>query len=325
MTNSKVMISVVTWNSAADVARCLQAVFAGVQVEFNVVVVDNASTDETLKALEPFVSRLTLIRNHNNRGFAGAHNQAIKEAARQGVDYVLILNPDTVVAPDYLARLVEFLDNQSDAASVGGTLWYENEQGERVVDTAGLVLKRTRQIKERLSGVKLDRVTKEPSEVFGISGAAVIYRVAALEQVKFQEQYFDESFFAYKEDVDLAWRLCLRGYTAWHVPEALSWHRRYLNNTRSREARSLIVRRLSYKNQLLMLIKNEQWGNLWRDGWLIFAYEFAKFIYLLTREPATLSVLAVFIRQLPRALAWRRFMKKHRVLTAKQLRIWISR
>src|SRR5690242_10331852 len=100
----KVTVTVVAYNSCAYISRCLDAVLRQSGVDLEIIVVDNASSDGTLEALDRFRGRIRLIRNTRNAGFAVAQNQAI--AAGSG-EWVLALNPDVLLEPDFARQLVE--------------------------------------------------------------------------------------------------------------------------------------------------------------------------------------------------------------------------
>ena len=320
---SKIFINIVTWNSGRDIKNCLTAVFNQRDVDFDVLIIDNASTDDTIKIVTTFFGRqFNLVKNNQNLGFAGAHNLGIDFARRRGAEYVLALNPDVTLTPNFLAELASFIKHHQTAASVSGTLL--NAFNPKLVDSTGLRLLRSRQVVERHAQSPLSAVNQTPVEVFGVSGAAALYRLSALTSIALNNEFFDEDFFAYKEDADLAWRLRLRGWSAWHVPSATATHRRAVARQSQRRQRGLLINRLSYKNQLLMIIKNEQSANFWRDGFFIIGFELAKLFYLLWREPLTLVSLKDFARQLPRTIVKRRENLSVNASSPKMIRLWIS-
>lgn len=171
------------------------------------------------------------------------------------------------------------------------------------------------------------------TEVFGVSGAAPLYRREALRAVSPDGRVLDEDFISYKEDVDLAWRLRLAGYRACVVPTAVAYHDRSLVNDPS--FRTLYKRRASWArdhrvyswvNHLATLIKNEAALNVIPDLPWILWYEMKKFGYLLVFDPVTL-ILAIkrFGTLLPRWYARRRELKPTRVVKASQLRSWFDK
>src|SRR5204863_6092868 len=133
------------------------------------------------------------------------------------------LNPDTVLDPAFISELVLALDTRPDAASASGKLL---RMDGKTLDSTGIVMLREQR--------HLDRGADQPDtgqfekfeEIFGPSGAAAMYRRKALDDAAIDGQYFDEDFFAYREDADLAWRCRLLGWTSIYVPTAVAQHRR---------------------------------------------------------------------------------------------------
>lgn len=126
-------------------------------------------------------------------------------------------------------------------------------------------------------------------------------------------EIFDSTFFSYKEDVDLAYRLRASGWGAYCVPAARAWHDRTAGVHRTRRQRSVFERRLSWRNHLLMLIANEHPRTFARDWWRIIGYELGKLAYILACEPGTLRAIPQLLHLLPAALRKRkRVMETYR-------------
>lgn len=149
-------------------------------------------------------------------------------------------------------------------------------------------------------------------DVFGISGACLMIRRQALEDIRFKDEYFDDTFFAYKEDIDVAWRLQRRGWKAWYEPSLRAFHHRHIKGitaasdvliARNHRSRSSHMSYLSYRNHWLMLLKNERWTTWWRDGLWILWYEWKKFCFMLFTSPSS-------IRAIPDALRLSRLMRQ---------------
>lgn len=282
MTNL-VTVGLVTWNSAGCLPECLTALTRQSHPAVELVVVDNASTDDSAGQAAALFPAARLIQNDQNRGYAGAHNQAL--ALAHGA-YYLALNPDVVLEPGYLAALAAALDRRPACGSAGGKLLLEPGR----LDSTGLFIDRRRRQFLRGHG-ELDRGQYDQAgAVFGVDGAAPLYRRAMLADVQFAGQAWDETFFAYKEDVDLAWRARLLGWGAWYEPAARAKHTRTFRPGR-RERGSAFTRRLSVRNRYLLLLKNET-AVAWRRDWpAILTYDALILAYLLIREPASLAGL----------------------------------
>jgi GT2 family glycosyltransferase len=302
--NSTVSVCIVTYNSATDIEDCLHAVQKQSFSALRTIVVDNASTDRTREIVAKFGDSVQLIVNTVNNGFAGGQNQAI---AMAGSDYVLVLNPDVVLESDYISSLVAFMDKHPQVGSATGQLVLADRPDR--MDSAGLALRLDRNAVDLAAGEPVSSWT-ESREVFGVSGAAAFYRMRMIEEVSYDGQFFDETYFAYKEDVDVAWRARHLGWSPWSVPEAKAKHRRGWQR-KNRQSIPLFVRRHSYQNRFYTLFKNEplSW-RLFGTIPIILAVEAAKLGYILVRERGLLASWPVIFRKLPAMLRKRRWMNR---------------
>jgi GT2 family glycosyltransferase len=248
-----VSIVLVTWNSAPYLRRCLEGIRHQTHEPIELIVVDNASADDSVA----LVGAAQVIRNDTNRGFSAAVNQALRVAKGE---LVLLLNPDCHLASDYVARLEAVLRDDVGAAT-GLLIRAEGFEIERteVIDSAGIRMTRSGRHLDIEQGVPLaESKMKNPEiqEVFGVSGAAAMYRVDFLRDVAIDGEVFDEDFFAYREDADLAWRGRLFGWRAVCVRDALADHvRRVTPQTRGELSASINMH--SVKNRFLLRMKNE--------------------------------------------------------------------
>jgi len=246
----RVLACVVNWNTAGHLPGVLDALAAQTHPDLEVVVVDNASADGSADVVRRH-GGARLVANPVNRGFAGAANQGVAMARAAGADAFLVANPDALPAPDYLARAVAALAPDGRRASIQGKLLRTGPGN--LVDTNGHLAFRTRLFRNRGEGQPDDGRWDTPGEVFGTSGALALYRVAALDDVAVDGEVFDEDLFAFWEDVDLDWRLALRGWSAWYAPEARALHERGGAGPR----RSAVVERLNFVNRFHVVLKND--------------------------------------------------------------------
>src|SRR5262249_54736082 len=189
---SRVAVNIVTFNSAGDIAACLESLGRQTFRDFEIHILDNASADDTLKVIEPFDVRY-LARSPINTGFCKAHNDL---ARRFPSEYVLFLNPDTVLTPTFIQELMNALDYREDAASASGKLL---RMDGKTIDSTGIVMLREQRHLDRGADELDTGQFEKPEEIFGPSGAAAMYRRKALEDTAINGQYFDEDFFAYRE------------------------------------------------------------------------------------------------------------------------------
>lgn len=309
-----VSIGLVTWNSATYLPDCLGALSRQTYPAVELIVVDNASSDNSVQHIFARYPSAHIIRNSVNCGYSAAHNQAIRAASG---DFYLALNPDVVMQPDYIEALVATLSVDSQCGAAGGKLLLEPA----VFDSAGLFLDRRRRQYLRAHGKRDDGQFDQPCEVFGVDGAAPLYRRAMLEDIQFEGQFFDECFFAYKEDVDVAWRARLRGWKAWYEPAAVALHVRAFRPGR-RERGNRRTRRYSVRNRYLLLMKNETCEG-WRRDWpYILGYDVQILIYLLLREPTSLWALREAQQLWPRMQRWRTYIHSRRCATTAEVESW---
>ncbi len=255
-----VSIIVVSYNVARDLPISLSSALAQRGVLTETLVVDNASSDgsrEMARSLAPAVRLLALPQNV---GFAAAMNAGIEATSGR---YVLALNPDCRLEPDFSAVLAQRLDARSDVGSASGRLLRAQRAGllptDRL-DSAGIVFTATGRHFDRGSQERACGRYLAEEEVFGASGAAGFYRREALERAKISTGYFDGDFFLYREDADLAWRLHRLGWKCLYVPAAVAYHRRY-NLPEHRRRMPPAVNFHSVKNRFLLRINNQSLGH----------------------------------------------------------------
>jgi GT2 family glycosyltransferase len=302
-----VSLGVVTWNSAGDLPRCLEAIARQSHPRLEIIVVDNGSQDASLSIVAARCPQAVVVRNSENAGFCRAHNQAIRAAT--GVFY-LALNPDVVMESGYIAALVDTLERlPDDYGSAGGKLLQsapDPAAGPARFDSTGLFIDRRRRQYLRAHGELDQGQYQTEEEVFGVDGAAPLYRRTMLDDVGFQGEYFDESFFSHKEDVDLAWRARLLGWRCCYVPAAVAHHRRtFRPGASKRQNIAADIKVHAVKNRYLLLLKNESWGGLRRDAVPMVAHDLASLAFLLLKERTSLKALYLLRRAWPRTLAWR--------------------
>jgi len=262
-----VSVTIVTYNSARYIGRCLDSVLSQSGPPIEIVVVDNASRDSTLQLLRRFERRVRVIRNGRNAGFAAAQNQAIAAA---GGDWVLTLNPDALLLPGFIERLVEAGSGDAAVGSVCGRLLSIGagfvKPAELRIDSAGIYMTPSMRHFDRGWGEPDDGRYREPEYVFGASAAAALYRREMIRDISIGGEFFDSDFFAYREDADVAWRAQLLGWRCLYVPGAVAWHVRSVVPSR-RGSLPPAVNMHSVKNRILMRVKNATSG-LYRRCWL---------------------------------------------------------
>jgi GT2 family glycosyltransferase len=214
----KVSVIIVNWNGEHFLEDCFHSLQKQSYKNFEVIFVDNFSTDNSLPRAGRLASDLGIdvkfIELPSNRGFAGGNNEGLKYAS--GI-YIALLNPDTIVEKDWMQRLVDALESHPDAGICASKMIVD---GERVIDSAG----------DGYStfGHAFKRGEGEPPDtffgceyVFGACAGAAIYRREMINEIKL----FDEDFFLIFEDTDLNLRAQLSGWKCFYVADAIVYHK----------------------------------------------------------------------------------------------------
>ena len=302
-----VSIIVVSKDSAADLPPSLGSAVAQQGVSVETLLVDNASADASREAPRAFGNVVRLLALPENAGYAAAMNVGIASTTGR---FVLALNPDCRLEPDFAAILTRRLDarDAADVGSASGRLYRAEGAGlarTRLLDSTG--------IRFTASGRHFDRGSGEPAEgryeieeeIAGASGAAGFYRRAALESARISTGYFDADFFLYREDADLAWRLRKLGWRCLYVPSAVAAHRR--RNTPERRRRmSELANMHSVKNRFLLRINNQSAGELVRKAVPTFARDLVVLAACLTIERSSLPAFGWLWKNRRRLWAKRR-------------------
>lgn len=335
----KLAINLVTHNAEKYLLLCLKSLAQQTWQEFSLLIIDNGSSDGTVKYIKENYPQIKLIEHQQNVGFAKAHNQGI---AWTDSNYLMLLNQDVILEKDYLEKAIKYLDKHPEVSALTGKVlvWdFQNNQKTKVIDSLGLKLYKSHRIVDFHQGEKDQGQFAGVQEVFGVSGTVPIYCRSALEQVKIDfkgsfthPEYFDEDFFSYKEDVDLAFRLRLAELKSFYLSSCLAYHDRTVRGVpdtssqaikKSRKDRDKVVKIYSYKNHLLLLIKNEFIVNLLRYFFPISWYELRKLVFILLFEHSTLRGLSEFFKQKSKILKKRKYIVKNiRKINAKELAKW---
>ena len=308
-TQPLVSIIVLTYNSARHLPALLKSIAQQSYPRIEFIVVDNASTDNSVHWLKQQTLRTVdqLIVNPTNVWFTRGNNQGI--AAAHG-DWVYICNDDIILADSCIEELMQRGLSNDRIGLVGGKmLKLIDSQPSTILDSAGLILKRSGQAINRGEQEADSGQYNQAEQLFGITGAGMLLRRSALEAVRHRHEpnslgYFDDDFVAYKEDVDLSWRLQRLRWEVWYQPTAVIYHARSIQHTtlEGRQEKSALIRAMSYRNHWWMLMKNltvAEW--LRRLPWLA-AYECAKLGYALLREWSTVRIIPQTIVGIPRML-----------------------
>jgi GT2 family glycosyltransferase len=307
----QVTVVIVTFNSLPYIEECLCSLERQTYPALKIVVIDNASSDGTAAFLRDRLLERAIF-NQRNVGFAAAQNQGIR-MSKQG--WVLTLNPDVVLAPDFISILVEAAESDTGVGTVCGKLlrWQpeSSQPFSSTIDSTGIYFRPDLRHLDR-GAEQLDRGQYERRDyVFGATGATALYRRSMIEDISVAGEFFDEEFFSYREDADVAWRAQLFGWKCLYVPEARGWHVRRVTPERRNQLPQEINWH-SVKNRFLMRVKNagaQLWLNFLPQ---ILDRDFSILGYALVADRGLLSAL------LYPSKTWRAVMKKRRIIQSRR-------
>lgn len=312
--NDFVSVTIVTYNSGRYIKRCLESVLAQKGPQFEIVVVDNNSTDGTRDILERYEERCKIVLNNTNAGFAAAQNQAIQFSRG---NWILTLNPDVLLMPYFIQALLEAgrLDNR--IGTVCGKLLamspdFDIDAKPRVDSTGIYFTPNLRHLDRGSRQIDNGHYLKR-EYVFGATAAAALYRRTMIDDISINGEFFDTEFFVYREDADVAWRQQIMGWRCLYTPYARGYHvRAVLPGNRRALPREINMH--SVKNRFLMRIKNMT-GDLYRRYWLpVTARDVVVLACCLLYEHYSLRAFWKVIRQWSGALDKRRqIMARKRV------------
>ena len=317
-------VTIVTYNSGRFIRECLQYVLAQEATPDEVVVVDNSSTDGTQAVLREFEKRVRVVYNDNNRGFSGGHNQAI---ALTSAPWVLVLNPDVRLPPDFLAQMTAAGERDSSVGTVCGKLLAMGADlsipAQPSLDSTGIYFTPAMRHFDRGSK-QIDTGKYDTCEyVFGATGAAALYRREMIVDISLQGEFFDEDFFAYREDADVAWRAQLLGWKCLYTPAAVGYHVRSVLPS-NRRAVAAAVNMHSVKNRWYLRIKNMT-PDLYRRHWLAMTARDAVIIAAcLLKEWTSLEAFPIVLRNASKMRAKRREIMRRRRASDEYLAKWFS-
>lgn len=305
----KVLVLIVTYNGQAYIEKCLAGLSSQTYQDFKVLVVDNASTDQTCNLIEQKFPKVQLLKSSTNLGFAAGNNFGLDFVwSDKSWQAVVFLNQDTEVRPTWLAELVKVAQTAPQVGAVQSLLLLTADR--QKINTAGNVLHwlgwgAVSQYQEKWSP------TREKYRLIGYpSGAAMLYLREVLTKIGF----FDPLWWAYPDDLDLAWRARLAGYRHYLAPQAVVYHDYEVNFSARKwywieRARLAIIWRNSTTYRFLLLLP------------ALLLTEIAVLFYALMSGWLGWKLLAYghFLKHLPYHYRHRQKIKKYRVVAESDL------
>jgi GT2 family glycosyltransferase len=272
-----VSIIIITRNSAATLGACLASIHSQSYTNYEIILVDNGSADETLRLVDS--SKVTVLTNPQNLGFAKGNNQAF--AIAKG-EFILFLNADAAIERDYLEHLIPQFRRDSKLGALASKILQSPIGTERIIDSAGFIMENWRLLPRDRAEGKLGQGQYDQAEyVFGAPGACAFYRRSALEAAALGQEVMDEDFFAYYEDVDLAWRIRQKNWTVLYVPDAIAYHHK-----KGPQGKEIFIQVKAFTNRYWCYLKNERLSSFLSYALVAIPYEILRVVKTLVLKPS---------------------------------------
>ncbi|MFH1825325.1 MAG: glycosyltransferase family 2 protein [Candidatus Firestonebacteria bacterium] len=314
----KISCVIVNYNCEKFLEKCIESVKNQTYNVCEIIVVDNFSTDCSVEFLKKKYSDLKIYFITENLGFCKSANFGLRNSSG---DYILILNSDVVLAEDFIEKIINKLNSlKNDVGLITGKILRLTDKN--VIDSTGQFISRFLKPIERGYG-KLDKHIFKEGYVFSSCGAVSLYKKEMLEDIKINDEYFDEDFFMYYEDFDLGWRANLYGWKAYFEPKAVAFHYRSgsdaKNETRFFSKRFLFtkkpffIRKHILLNRYLVLLKNCSLKEFLSHLHYFLIYEFLFWIYIIIFDiKVGLSIINIF-------KLWKKILQKRKIIFSKRV------
>ncbi len=262
MTLPRCAIGLLTWNGERDVVRCVQSILAQTEPNLEILWMDNASEDATVKSVQEFFPNFPApVMNPSNLGFCAGHNRLFDSTT---TPYYLALNQDAVLAPDYVQKLCDWMEEDTSLALTSGLILQANSELDpsAKIYSAGMAMGRGRFPFELRMGMEPRSEDRQQRYVPAVTGAAMMIRRSAISTLSESPgQLFPPEFFAYFEEVDLALRAIQAGMRCGVAGSALAWH-----SARGQGGEGNALIRMHYlKNHWLVSLRNDGWSDFIRE------------------------------------------------------------
>jgi GT2 family glycosyltransferase len=308
-----ISVAIANWNGGQHILQCLGALLAQTLKPHDIVVVDNGSTDGSPDLVRRSYPQVRLLTRPRNEGFCGGYNRAILASS---CPYVLILNSDIFLDQNFLERAKSAVEADPMIGWISARITHAKDR--ESFDYVGQYLRLRVALANSLS-------PHDGEDVFAGSGSAIFCRRGMLEDIAFRGEIYDEDFFAYIEDLDLAWRAQLRGWRCVYRSDVIAQH----IGSASQEGHVRVIEKPPefiahiIKNRYLTLVKNATPGLLVRFLPVFVLGELFLWTLLAIRNPWKVAAIPNALSQafsaLPRALEKRRHIMHRRVVPDRRI------
>jgi GT2 family glycosyltransferase len=312
--DNRTSIIIVNLNGERYLEHCLSTVLAQTHSNFEVVLVDNGSTDGSAALVRERFPSVRVIETGQNLGLPGAINIGIQDTES---DYVVTLNNDTWVEPNWLEALVEVMEQDTQVGICASKMLFAHRPD--VINSAGVCVNLAGIAWDRLGGSSDTVLDDVPQEVFAACSGAALYRRSMLDEVGL----FDEDYFVYLDDVDLSWRARLMGWRCMLAPGSRVYHVHSATTSEGSPFKNFLLGR----NKVWTVVKNYPPPHFWLYLPVILFYDLGSALYALVARgnTATLRGRLAALRSLPAIWRKRRAIQAQRRISFADLSAHMSR
>jgi GT2 family glycosyltransferase len=308
-TDKLVSFVIPNYNGRNFIKVCLDSIAQQTYKSFEAIVVDDASTDNSINYIKSEYKWIKMVGLSKNAGFCYAVNTGIQ--ASNG-DYIALVNNDVELDRDWLAYMVRAIQTSTDVFGISSKII--NYYDRKIIDDAGDIYTREGLAFKRWHGLPDNKLNIENKEIFSPSGAASFFSKSALSKIGL----WDEKFIAYLDDVDIGFRARLLGYKNYYEPNAVAYHmvsRSYGKNT-------VFMGSLVLRNNIAVIIKNMPSILILNFlPWLVVGHlKTAKYIFSIGGFKAIIQGYVMFIKMVPHLMRTRSYIKRKTIITARGLK-----
>lgn len=329
----EVSIHLIVKDGEKYIEGCLNAVKDQTYPNLVMRIFDNNSTDSTVQKAKKVFPNCEIVQFDKNYFVGGAFNRSLQYSTSP---FIVMLCVDVVLDKMFIEQAVHTIQQDKHIGVIQAkVLWYDkqNERKTDVIDTTGMQIFKSRRVINRGHGEKDTQQYNTAQEIFCYEGAVPFFRRQALESVKMKNEYLDEDFVWYADEVDLGWRMRLAGWKMWYDPKVLAWHDRSTTHTLSKSFKSFIQQRksidknkrmLDIRNQRLAFIKNDLLLSVFLHLPWILKREMMLFVYVLLFEQSSLKAYTGIIHTAPKMLKKRRHILRNKKIHHTHIHKWFE-
>jgi GT2 family glycosyltransferase len=314
-----ISIIIVNWNGRQHLKVCLESLLNQTYKDFEVILVDNNSTDDSVNFVKSNFPQVKIIKVQKNYGFAEGNNIGIREALKNPeIKYIVALNNDTEVKSDWLQQLVDVAKRDEKIGAVSSKILFFNQRN--IIDSTGDYLQpHSLKVVSRGYKQKDEGQFEKVEECFSARACAALYRRKMLEEICLNGDYFDGHYFTHIEDSDLSIRARLSGWKIVYAPKAIVYHKVAATTKRGSY---LFIRYQSGRNRLFTAIKNypfKMWPLALRERTSVETEYHLSLKDKLRIYPKILSSLLI---SLPRLISQRRYIQSRKKISDEEIHQW---